>query len=71
MSGSAELGVRTAFESGRDRGRRGLADVRHFVGHAFANVGRRWRQSLQLRVVTTTMLLGLFVVSILGGVLHE
>jgi two-component system sensor histidine kinase MtrB len=34
-------------------------------------VARRWRQSLQLRVVTTTMLLGLFVVSLLGGVLHE
>ena len=34
-------------------------------------LARRWRQSLQLRVVTTTMLLGLFVVSLLGGVLHE
>ena len=71
MSGSAELGVRTAFESGRDRGRRGLADVHHSVVDAVAYVGRRWRQSLQLRVVTTTMLLGLFVVSVLGGVLHE
>ena len=34
-------------------------------------VRRRWRQSLQLRVVTTTMILGLVVVSLLGGVLHE
>ena len=30
-----------------------------------------WRQSLQLRVITTTMLLGLVVVSVLGGVLHS
>lgn len=34
-------------------------------------VHRRWRHSLQLRVVTTTMALGLVVVSLLGGVLHE
>ena len=34
-------------------------------------VRRRWRQSLQVRVVTATMLLGLVVVSLLGGVLHE
>ncbi len=33
-------------------------------------VVRRWRQSLRLRVVTTTMALGLVVVSLLGGVLH-
>lgn len=37
----------------------------------FALVRRRWRHSLQLRVVTTTMALGLAVVSVLGGVLHE
>ncbi|MFQ6172834.1 MtrAB system histidine kinase MtrB [Oryzobacter sp. R7] len=37
-----------------------------------ASAGRaRWRHSLQLRVVTTTMALGLVVVSLLGGVLHE
>jgi two-component system sensor histidine kinase MtrB len=71
VSGSAELGVRTALASGRDRGRRSLADVSRAVRDAVAYVARRWRQSLQLRVVTTTMLLGLFVVSILGGVLHE
>jgi two-component system, OmpR family, sensor histidine kinase MtrB len=71
VSGSAELGVRTALASGRDRGRRSLADVSRAVRDAVAYLARRWRQSLQLRVVTTTMLLGLFVVSILGGVLHQ
>ncbi len=71
MSGSAELGVRTALASGRAHGRRTLAEVSHSVRHSVAYVGRRWRQSLQLRVVTTTMLLGLFVISVLGGVLHE
>ncbi len=71
MSGSADLGVRTALASGRVRGRRNLADLSRSLRDAVAHLGRRWRQSLQLRVVTTTMLLGLFVVSILGGVLHE
>ncbi|MGL5910115.1 MAG: MtrAB system histidine kinase MtrB [Phycicoccus sp.] len=32
---------------------------------------RAWRQSLRLRVVATTMLLGLVVVSLLGGVLFQ
>ncbi len=36
-----------------------------------AEARQRWRQSLQLRVITTTMLLGLVVVSVLGGVLHS
>ena len=71
MTGSADLGVRTALASGRVRGRRGLADVSRSLREAVALLGRRWRQSLQLRVVTTTMLLGLFVVSLLGGVLHQ
>ncbi len=71
MSGSADLGVRTALASGRVRGRRTLADVSRSVRDAVGYLARRWRQSLQLRVVTTTMLLGLFVVSILGGVLHQ
>ena len=71
MSGSTDLGVRTALTSGRNRGQRSLADASRAVRDAVTYVGRRWRQSLQLRVVTTTMLLGLFVVSILGGVLHE
>ncbi len=68
---SAELGVRTTLAAGRDRGRRGLADLVATLRRWVALARRRWRQSLQLRVVTTTMLLGLFVVSLLGGVLHE
>ncbi len=71
MSGSADLGVRTALASGRVRGRRGLADLSRSLRDSAGYLGRRWRQSLQLRVVTATMLLGLFVVSILGGVLHQ
>ncbi len=71
MSGSADLGVRTALASGRVRGRRSLGDLSRSLRDAVAYLARRWRQSLQLRVVTTTMLLGLFVVSVLGGVLHE
>ena len=71
MSGSADLGVRTALASGRVRGRRTLADLSRSLRDGVGYVARRWRQSLQLRVVTTTMLLGLFVVSILGGVLHQ
>ncbi|HMM96963.1 MtrAB system histidine kinase MtrB [Phycicoccus sp.] len=34
------------------------------------SVRSRWRQSLRLRVVATTMLLGLVVVTVLGSVLH-
>jgi two-component system sensor histidine kinase MtrB len=71
VSGSADLGVRTALASGRVRGRRSLGDLSRSLRDAVAYLARRWRQSLQLRVVTTTMLLGLFVVSVLGGVLHE
>jgi two-component system, OmpR family, sensor histidine kinase MtrB len=71
VSGSADLGVRTALASGGARGRRGLVDATHSVRATVSYLARRWRQSLQLRVVTTTMLLGLFVVSLLGGVLHE
>ena len=71
MSGSAQPVVRTALTTGRDRGIRGLADLGVSVRRGFALARRRWRQSLQLRVVTTTMLLGLATISILGGVLHE
>ncbi|WP_392544898.1 MtrAB system histidine kinase MtrB [Oryzobacter telluris] len=41
------------------------------VRRLLRQVRRRWRQSLQLRVVTATMLLGLVVISVLGGVLHQ
>ncbi|MGL5866689.1 MAG: MtrAB system histidine kinase MtrB [Dermatophilaceae bacterium] len=71
MSGAAGVGVPAAASSARavrttwpGRG----------VGRVL-DVGRRarrsWRHSLRLRVVTTTMLLGMVVVSVLGGVLFE
>lgn len=41
------------------------------TGRRLRGLRRRWRQSLRLRVVATTMLLGLAVVSVLGSVLHE
>ena len=63
--------MRTALASGRDRSRRGLADASTVIRREAALARHHWRQSLQLRVVTTTMLLGLAVVSLLGGVLHE
>jgi len=71
VAGSVDLRLRTALTAGGNRGRRSLADVPRTVRAGITRAGRRWRQSLQLRVVTTTMLLGLFVVSVLGGVLHE
>ena len=70
MAGSAELRVRPTragwMRSFRHGVQSGLAGVRE----GLLQGRRRWRQSLQLRVVTTTMLLGLAVVTILGSVLH-
>ena len=70
MTGSAEAGVRPAVPGRTER-------LRHLVrGGASSAAGLlrsargRWRQSLQLRVVATTMLLGLVVVTVLGSVLH-
>ena len=71
MSGSAQVGVRARVATGRELGSRGVADVVAALRGAALAVRRRWRQSLQLRVVTTTMLLGLVSVSLLGGVLHQ
>ncbi|WP_235504448.1 MtrAB system histidine kinase MtrB [Nostocoides sp. Soil756] len=47
--------------------------LRHAVRElrrALAALRRKWRQSLRLRVVASTMLLGLVVVSLLGSVLY-
>ena len=73
MSGSADLGVRlrTALAPARRHAPRSLAETPGSLRDGLSYLTRRWRQSLQLRVVTTTMLLGLFVVSLLGGVLHQ
>ena len=45
--------------------------VRGVAGSAASGLARRWRTSLQFRVVTTTMLLGLLVVSLLGAYLYR
>jgi two-component system sensor histidine kinase MtrB len=45
--------------------------VRGFAVSAASGLARRWRTSLQFRVVTTTMLLGLLVVSLLGAYLYR
>jgi two-component system, OmpR family, sensor histidine kinase MtrB len=71
VSGSAQPVVRTALATGRDRGRRGLTDLVGSIRRGLVGLRRRWRHSLQLRVVTTTMLLGLATISVLGGALHE
>ncbi len=73
MSGAADLRVRlrTALAPARSHAPRSLADAPQSVRGGVSHLVHRWRQSLQLRVVTTTMLLGLFVVSLLGGVLHQ
>ncbi|MFP5336661.1 MAG: MtrAB system histidine kinase MtrB [Actinomycetes bacterium] len=48
-----------------------LHDPRRQVADAAARARRQWRRSLQLRVVGTTVLLGLVVVSMLGMYLAE
>ncbi|MDF3046165.1 MAG: integral rane sensor signal transduction histidine kinase [Ornithinibacter sp.] len=63
--------MRTTLATRRERGRQELTDVGAALRRGVLATRRRWRQSLQLRVVTTTMLLGLVSVSLLGGVLHQ
>jgi two-component system sensor histidine kinase MtrB len=47
------------------------AKVRRVVVLALKVLRRTWRSSLQFRVVTTTMLLGLMVIMLLGSYLYE
>ena len=54
-----------------ERARRLLRPLRRVVWGAVRPIRRIWRQSLRLRVVATTMLLGLVVVSFLGTYLYE
>ena len=71
MSGSAGLGVRPTVTRLRlTHAGRSLGEAGRAVRAGLVTLRRQWRQSLRLRVVTTTMLLGLLVVSILGSVLH-
>ncbi len=71
MSGSAGVGVGPAAPVGRAAAlRTTVQSGAAAVARALVGLRRRWRQSLRLRVVTTTMLLGLAVVTVLGSVLH-
>ncbi|QIM21409.1 HAMP domain-containing histidine kinase [Phycicoccus sp. HDW14] len=71
MSGSAEVGAGPVAHAGRAaRLRSSLTTLGSAARTGLAGVRRRWRQSLRLRVVATTMLLGLVVVTVLGSVLH-
>lgn len=47
-----------------------MSGLRRALASAFRPLRRQWRQSLRVRVVTTTMLLGLVVVSLLGTYLY-
>ena len=71
MAGSVGLPARVPRVGWMRSFRHGVLRSRDRLREAASHVRRRWRQSLQLRVVTTTMLLGLAVVSVLGGGLHS
>ena len=71
MAGSVGLPARVPRVGWMRSFRHGVLRARDRLRAAASHVRRRWRQSLQLRVVTTTMLLGLAVVSVLGGGLHS
>ncbi|MBR7743901.1 HAMP domain-containing histidine kinase [Phycicoccus sp. BSK3Z-2] len=72
MSGSGGVALRSAvLRRQATRAGRSLSGLGLAVRRAAGRSRRRWRQSLQLRVVTTTMLLGLVVVTVLGSVLHS
>ncbi|GGL28740.1 MtrAB system histidine kinase MtrB [Phycicoccus endophyticus] len=71
MSGSAGLGVRRDAARGRVEAARAEARaLARRVALLPRAARRRWRQSLRLRVVALTMLLGLLAVTVLGSVLH-
>jgi len=71
MAGSVGLPARVPRVGWMRSFRHGVLRARDRLREAASHVRQRWRQSLQLRVVTTTMLLGLAVVSVLGGGLHS
>lgn len=72
MTGEAGVGPGPVLVRGRF-GRVGgaLGESGRSVRDLLVGLRRRWRQSLRVRVVATTMLLGLLVVSLLGSVLHD
>lgn len=58
------------MDAGARRWRAGLTWLTRPVA-AFRWVVRRWRESLQLRVVTATVLLGMLVVTLVGGYIYS
>ncbi len=71
MSGSAGVGVGPGTPVRRAAAlRASVASAAATAAGVVRGLRRRWRQSLRLRVVATTMLLGLAVVTVLGSVLH-
>jgi two-component system sensor histidine kinase MtrB len=50
---------------------RGLRSAGRAIVRMFAALTRTWRRSLQFRVVTTTVLLGIMVISLLGSYLYN
>jgi two-component system sensor histidine kinase MtrB len=71
MASSAGLPARAPRVGWMRSFRHGVLAALEALREGGAHVRTRWRQSLKVRVVTTTMLLGLAVVSVLGGVLHS
>ncbi|HYN28381.1 MAG TPA: MtrAB system histidine kinase MtrB, partial [Dermatophilaceae bacterium] len=66
-------GARPGWRAGlptRESVRDGALTAWHALGQATRWLVRTWRRSLQLRVVTTTVLLGLVVVTLLGSYLY-
>jgi two-component system sensor histidine kinase MtrB len=49
-----------------DRARRGLFVIRRWQRHVVAQLRSRWHRSLQLRVVSTTLVLSALVIAVLG-----
>ncbi|MBO2448405.1 HAMP domain-containing histidine kinase [Actinomadura barringtoniae] len=65
--GRAALNLKAA----RRRVRRALGRLRRFVQRAFRRVYARWRRSIQVRVVTSTLFISVVVVAILGVFLQQ
>ncbi len=69
-AGESEDSTEAGGDGLRRRASDHAADLATAGRSASASLRHRWRRSLQLRVVVTTMVLGLAAVSLLGGVLY-
>ncbi|KGN36981.1 MtrAB system histidine kinase MtrB [Knoellia subterranea] len=67
---SSATAARRAQHFGINVGR-SLRSMGHAVGGVVAALTRTWRRSLQFRVVSTTVVLGMIVVSLLGSYLYN